>query len=80
MARRPIVPPPLTHGPFTLDDADRQGLNRRHLVSSAWKRIGPGVYAHRALTLDEAVMVEAAHRRAPVGAVFSGRTRPGCTA
>lgn len=72
VARRPIVPPPLTHAPFTLEDAHRQGLNRRHLISSAWKRIGPGVYAHRSLADSEAMRVEAAAARLSEGAAFSG--------
>jgi very-short-patch-repair endonuclease len=72
--RTPFVPPSLTSGPFTLADARRSGLRRWHLEGSSWRRLGSGVYVWAALPDGPLLRLEAARRRLPPGAAFSGLT------
>lgn len=74
MGHRPRIPPALTRGPFTLADARRQGLDRWHLEGDGWRRIGPGTYVSRHLAPAPQMRIEAASRRLPAGAAFSGLT------
>ena len=74
MGRQPRIPPALTHGPITLSDAYRHGLNRWNLQGAAWRRIGPGTYLPAALEETPILRVKAANGRLPPGAVVSGFT------
>lgn len=74
MPRRPVVPPELTHGPFTLTDARRAGLTRRQLQGASWRRVGTGLYSWAGCADTPELLLAALQRRLPVGAVFSGRT------
>ncbi|HEV2140273.1 MAG TPA: DUF559 domain-containing protein [Candidatus Dormibacteraeota bacterium] len=74
MARKPLIPDELTHGPFNLDDARRAGLRRWHLDGASWKRLGPGTYLWSGLAADTMHALEAARWRLPAGAAFSGFT------
>jgi hypothetical protein len=44
MGRAPFVPEALKQGPFTVDQARRQGLERWHLEGASWVRVQPGTY------------------------------------
>jgi very-short-patch-repair endonuclease len=61
-------------GPFTLADARRAGLERWHLEGSNWRRIGPTVYVWAGIRDSPQIKVDAAQRRLPPTAVFSGLT------
>ena len=74
MRRSARLPAELKAGPFTLADALRAGLERWHLESSAWRRLGPSVYAWAGLPDTPQLMLEAARLRLPPMAVFSGLT------
>jgi len=64
----------LLHGPFTVEDARRAGLDRWHLEGSSWTRVGPSTYLWNRLGDDPMHRLEAAKRRLPPGAAFSGLT------
>ncbi|HYW23446.1 MAG TPA: DUF559 domain-containing protein [Terriglobales bacterium] len=70
----PVVPPALKSGPFTLLEAAEMGLTRKHLRSSAWRRLGSGLYAWAGLDDGPAITLAAVRRRLPPEAAFSGRT------
>jgi very-short-patch-repair endonuclease len=72
--RRPVVPPELTRGPFTVAEARRAGLARWHLEGASWRRLGPRMYAWAGLSETPALKLEAARLRLPAPAAFSGRT------
>jgi very-short-patch-repair endonuclease len=72
MGRTALVPAELTAGPFTREDALRAGLDRWHLEGANWRRVGPNVYVWAGLPDTLELKVEAAHRRLPPTAVFSG--------
>jgi hypothetical protein len=72
MGRHPRLPPSLTRGVFTLDDARRAGLSRWHLEGSSWRRVGPGIYAWAALADTPDLKLAAAQQQLPPTAVFSG--------
>lgn len=74
MPPRPKTPRSLLKGPFTLDEAERQGLRRWHLEGSSWERIGPQTYVAADQPLTPMIQLEAAARRLPKGAAFSGFT------
>jgi len=71
---RPRVPETLTKGPFDLAQALAQGLTKRQLAGSAWRRIGPRTYVARDLDEDRMLELKAAMCRLPDVAVFSGST------
>ena len=71
---RPTVPFALTRGPFTVEEARRAGLTERQLQSSAWKRLGHGLYVWSRIQIDPQVKLQAAWRRLPPGSAFSGWT------
>lgn len=74
MSRTPRIPKELSRGPFTLADARRHGLERWHLQGAGWRRIGPGTYLPAGVEETPETAVQAASRRLPPGAAFSGLT------
>lgn len=74
MGRSALVPAELTAGPFTRGEALRAGLDRWHLEGANWRRLGPTVYVWSGLPDTPELKIEAAHRRLPPPAVFSGFT------
>jgi len=61
-------------GPFTLAEARSAGLELWHLAGASWRRVGPETYLWKDLRDDPMHRIEAAHRRLPTGAAFSGLT------
>ncbi len=74
MAPTARIPPELTKGPFTVEEARRHGVSRAQLLGASWRRLGGGFYALRAIADDPSVVLTATSRRLPATAVFSGRT------
>lgn len=68
------MPAQLRRGPFTLVDARQAGLDRWHLEGTSWQRIGPGTYAWAEHAETPRLKLDAACRRLPPAAVFSGLT------
>jgi very-short-patch-repair endonuclease len=61
-------------GVFTVEDARRAGLERWHLECASWTRVGPSLYVSKDLTANPIHRLEAAQRRLPPTAAFSGLT------
>src|SRR5438067_6192690 len=74
MARPPHIPAALTRGPFTLADARRAGLERWHLEDVCWRRLGPRTYVWAGRPEQASLRLEAALKRLPASATFSGLT------
>jgi len=74
VARRPVVPPELTRGPFTVVEAERSGLTWKQLQGASWRRIGTGRYVWSGLGSRPGLVLTAVSHRLPAGAAFSGRT------
>lgn len=74
MARSGAVPEELTHGPFSLVDAQRAGLTKAQLRGARWLRLAAGLYVFAGLKLTPITILQALHHRLPVGAVFSDKT------
>jgi hypothetical protein len=74
MAPTPRIPPELTKGPFTVDDARRHGVSRAQLLGASWRRLGRGVYAWHEIAEAPMTRLIAAKRRLPGAAVFTGST------
>jgi len=74
MGRHPRIPTSLRRGPFTLTEARQAGLDVWHLKGAAWRRLGPETYAWAGRPNDAGLQLEAALRRLPPMAVFSGVT------
>jgi very-short-patch-repair endonuclease len=74
MARPPSVPPELTKGPFTLEEARAAGLTLSALTSKAWRRLGAELYCLADLSEDPWRLLSAWQRSLPAGAVFTGAT------
>lgn len=74
MAPRARVPAQLTRGPFTREEARLAGLERWHLEGASWRRLASGTYVWAGHAKTPEVMLEAARRRLPSSAVFSGLT------
>ena len=72
MTGKPYTPRELTRGPFTTTDARRAGLTRSHLEGHNWRRVGPALYTWSGRADDPALAFEAALRRLPPTAAFSG--------
>jgi very-short-patch-repair endonuclease len=72
--RRPVIPEQLTHGPFSVAEARRAGLARWHLEGASWRRLGPATYAWSGLSETPSLKLDAARRRLPLNAVFSGKS------
>jgi Protein of unknown function (DUF559) len=73
MPPRPVVPPELTTGPFTLREARAAGLSRDQLRGASWRRVGRGQYVWAGLPDGPLLALAAVRQRLPL-AVFSGRT------
>lgn len=74
MARRPTVPELLRRGPFTVADAREAGLERWHLQGASWRRLHRGTYIWSDVPETTTARLEAAWRRLPPSAAFSGMT------
>jgi hypothetical protein len=74
VARKAFRPQELMRGPFSIDEARAVRLSRRSLEGASWRRIGPGIYISAGLARDPLHKIEAARRRLPAGAAFSGLT------
>jgi very-short-patch-repair endonuclease len=74
MAPRAQRPRALLRGVFSVDDARRAGLERWHLEGAGWARLGPSLYVSKELTTDPIHRLDAARRRLPPAAAFSGLT------
>ena len=74
MGKVPAIPRALSRGAFTLADARRHGLDRWNLQGLSWRRLGPQTYALARLDETPLLKLEAASRRLPPGAAFSGFT------
>lgn len=72
MSQRPVVPAELTHGPFTVADAERVGLTWKRLQGASWRRLGGGLYAWAELGEGPGLVLAAVQRRLPSGAALSG--------
>lgn len=74
MGRLPVIPRALRRGAFTLADARRHGLDKWNLRGASWRRLGPETYVLARLSEAPLLRLEAARRRLPANAVFSGLT------
>lgn len=74
MAPIPRIPPGLTEGPFTVEEARRHGVSRAQLLGGSWRRLGPGIYAWHEIADTPMTRLMAARLRLPDAAVFSGPT------
>jgi very-short-patch-repair endonuclease len=74
MARTPCIPPELTKGPFTLEEARAAGLTLSALTSKAWRRLGAELYCFAQLKDDPRQVLSAWQRSLPAEAVFAGGT------
>jgi very-short-patch-repair endonuclease len=74
VARKAFRPQELMRGPFSIAEARAASLGRRSLEGASWRRIGPGIYISAGLAQDPLQKIEAARRRLPNGAAFSGLT------
>jgi hypothetical protein len=74
MAPTPRIPPELTKGPFTVDDARRHGVSRAQLLGASWRRLGRGFYAWHEIAEVPMTLLIAAKLRLPDAAVFTGST------
>ena len=74
MARRPLVPPELMKGAFTLEQARAFGVSRMQLQGVSWRNLGKGVYVWAGIPDSPTVRLAAVRLRLPREAAFSGRT------
>jgi len=74
MPPTPRLPIQLASRPFRLEEALRAGLSRAQLLGAGWRRLGHKVYARKEIADEPLARLEAAMRRLPADAVFSGRT------
>ncbi len=74
MTRRATIPESLMWGPFTVREAEEEGISRGHLKGLSWQRIGVGYFMFARQELTDLHRLQAAQRRLPIGAVFSGAT------
>jgi hypothetical protein len=72
MGLKPRIPTALARGPITLEDARRSGLERWHLQTSVWRRVGPHTYVAESVKDTPLMRIAAASRRLPAKAAFSG--------
>jgi very-short-patch-repair endonuclease len=72
MGRAPNIPPELTRGPFSLDEARKAGLTLSSLSSKTWKRIGAELYRWADLPDDHLLTLAAWARVLPPEVVFVG--------
>jgi hypothetical protein len=74
MGRIAILPEFVAGGPVTVGDARSHGVGRWRLETRAWRRIGPATYLPSDRAETREVKIEAASRRLPPTAAFSGFT------
>src|SRR4029077_10381877 len=74
MAPIPRIPPELTKGPFTVEEARRHGVSRAQLLGTSWRRLARGFYAWHEIAEAPMTRLIAANLRLPYGAVFTGPT------
>src|SRR5215472_18796940 len=74
MAPPPRIPPLLTRGPFTVEEARRHGVSGAQLLGASWQRLGPGCYAWREIADAPMTRLNAAKLRLPDTAIFIGHT------
>jgi len=74
MGRTPFAPARLLARPFTTAEAREVGLERWHLRSKRWQKLGPRTYAPTELDSSPELRLDAASLRLPTVAAFSGRT------
>jgi hypothetical protein len=74
MAPTPRIPPELTKGPFTVEEARRHRVSRAQLLGASWRRLGGGLYSWREIADAPITRLIAAKRRLPDTAVFTGPT------
>jgi very-short-patch-repair endonuclease len=74
MAPTPRIPPQLTKGPFSVEEARRHGVSRAQLLGASWRRLGRGFYAWHEIAEAPMTRLIAAKLRLPEAAVFTGTT------
>jgi len=74
VSRRPLVPPELKRGPFTVAQAKRAGLERWHLEGAIWHRLRRGIYTWTGIPETPVMKLEAVRLRRHPSTVFAGRT------
>jgi very-short-patch-repair endonuclease len=74
VARKPYIPPGLTKGPFTLEEARAAGLTLSALRGRTWRRIGTELYCASGWDDDPWQLLKAWQETLPEGAVFAGNT------
>ena len=74
MAPPPRIPPELTKGPFSVEEAGRHGVSRAQLLGASWRRLGRGFYAWHEIAEEPMTQLVAAKLRLPDTAVFTGPT------
>lgn len=74
VAPRPIIPPQLKLGPFTVQEAAAAGVSRYALRGSSWRRLSNGFYCWAELKEDPWKFLCALERLLPQGAMFAGQT------
>lgn len=74
MARTPCIPPELTKGPFSLEEARAAGLTLSALRGKAWRRLGAELYCSSGMLANPWLLLSAWRRLLPPGTVFAGAT------
>ena len=74
MAPTPRIPPELTKGPFSVEEARRHGVSRAQLLGASWRRLGRGFYAWHEIADAPMTRLIAAKLRLPEAAIFTGPT------
>jgi very-short-patch-repair endonuclease len=74
MAPAPRIPPELTKGPFTIEEARRHGVSGAQLLGASWRRLGRGFYAWHEIADAPMTRLIGVKLRLPGAAVFAGRT------
>ena len=74
MGRPARIPPELTTGPFTLQEAIAAGLTPTQLQGDSWVRITRGIYVWRGLAREPEIALGVAVQRTSPVATFSGFT------
>ena len=74
VGREAFLPPALTRGPFTVDEARLAGVERWHLRGANWRRVARGMYVWSGVPDTPIAKLVAASHRLPNVAAFSGLT------
>jgi uncharacterized protein DUF559 len=72
MGRRPRIPDALRRRPFTLAEARKAGINRKHLTGRSWRRLTSQLYCWAGWLEEPWGLLKAWQLRLPPDAVFSG--------